>query len=97
MGEAEDQRPLYHPFRNLMQRFLDDLRFHHQMTAARAGIGKKAWTIEDMRDACDIYDHSVRLGFAGRRNWWLNDGRLDRGTAQERGLVTISLPRGGCT
>eukprot|EP00959_Pyramimonas_sp_CCMP1952_P020559 433854-Pyramimonas_sp.AAC.1 len=35
MGEAEDQRPIYHPFRNVAQRFLNDLRFHHQMTAAR--------------------------------------------------------------
>eukprot|EP00959_Pyramimonas_sp_CCMP1952_P294886 6167386-Pyramimonas_sp.AAC.1 len=48
-----------------------------------------------MRDACDIYDRSVRRGFAGRRNWWLNDGGLDRGTRQERGLDAIALPRGG--
>eukprot|EP00959_Pyramimonas_sp_CCMP1952_P103237 2159205-Pyramimonas_sp.AAC.1 len=65
------------------------------MTAARTETGKKAFTIEDMRDACDIHDHSVRLGFAGRRNWWLNTGRLDRGTRQERGLIAIALPRGG--
>eukprot|EP00959_Pyramimonas_sp_CCMP1952_P169299 3536739-Pyramimonas_sp.AAC.1 len=50
-----------------------------------------------MRDACDIHDHSVRLGFAGRRNWWLNTGRFDGGTRQERGLITIALPRGGGT
>eukprot|EP00959_Pyramimonas_sp_CCMP1952_P084489 1767241-Pyramimonas_sp.AAC.1 len=84
MGETEGERPLCHPFANLIQRFLSDPRFHHQMTAARTETGKKAWTIEDMRDACDIHDHSVRIGFAGRRNWWLNSGRLDRGTRQER-------------
>eukprot|EP00959_Pyramimonas_sp_CCMP1952_P258924 5413112-Pyramimonas_sp.AAC.1 len=48
MGEAEDQRPLCHPFANLIQRFLNDLRFHHQMTAARTETGKKAWTIDDV-------------------------------------------------
>eukprot|EP00959_Pyramimonas_sp_CCMP1952_P383468 8035556-Pyramimonas_sp.AAC.1 len=42
-----------------------------------------------MRDACDTHDHSVRFGFAGRRNWWLNSGRLDRGTWQKRGFITI--------
>eukprot|EP00959_Pyramimonas_sp_CCMP1952_P243188 5083651-Pyramimonas_sp.AAC.1 len=51
MGEAEDQRPLYHPFRNVAQRFLSDPHFRHQMTAARVETGKKAWTIDDMRDA----------------------------------------------
>eukprot|EP00959_Pyramimonas_sp_CCMP1952_P094238 1971408-Pyramimonas_sp.AAC.1 len=68
MGEAEDQRPLYHPFRNVVQRFPDDPRFRRRMTAARVETGKQAWAIDDMRDACDIYAQSVRLGFAGRRN-----------------------------
>eukprot|EP00959_Pyramimonas_sp_CCMP1952_P438926 9189199-Pyramimonas_sp.AAC.1 len=67
------------------------------MTAARAETGKKAFTVEDVRDACDIHDRSVRRGFAGRRKRWLNAGRLDRGTRQERGLITIALPRGGGT
>eukprot|EP00959_Pyramimonas_sp_CCMP1952_P426729 8937504-Pyramimonas_sp.AAC.1 len=67
------------------------------MTAARADTGQKAFTVEDMRDARDIYDHSVRQGFAGRKKWRLNTGRLDRGTRQERGLITIALPRGDGT
>eukprot|EP00959_Pyramimonas_sp_CCMP1952_P136883 2864137-Pyramimonas_sp.AAC.1 len=62
------------------------MKFHHQMTCARINKGKKAYTIEDMRDACEILDHSVRTGQAGRRKWWLNAGRLDRGTRQARGL-----------
>eukprot|EP00959_Pyramimonas_sp_CCMP1952_P263382 5507796-Pyramimonas_sp.AAC.1 len=64
MGETEDDRPLCHPFANLVQRFLRDVRFHRQVTAARANKGKKAFTVEDVRDACDIRDHSVRQGFA---------------------------------
>eukprot|EP00959_Pyramimonas_sp_CCMP1952_P111280 2327916-Pyramimonas_sp.AAC.1 len=64
MGETEDDRPLYHPFANLAQRFLNDVKFHHQMTAARVSKGEKAYTIGDMRDACDIHDHSVRTGQA---------------------------------
>eukprot|EP00959_Pyramimonas_sp_CCMP1952_P154617 3234666-Pyramimonas_sp.AAC.1 len=83
MGEPDDQRPLCHPYRNVAQRFLSDPRFRHQMTAARVETGKNAWTIEDMRDACDIHARSVELGHAGRRNWWLNEGRMDRGTRQE--------------
>eukprot|EP00959_Pyramimonas_sp_CCMP1952_P404566 8478981-Pyramimonas_sp.AAC.1 len=67
------------------------------MTGAREASGHDPWTIEDMRDACDIHARSVLLGLAGRRNWWLNGGRMDRGTRQERGLVTIALPRGGGT
>eukprot|EP00959_Pyramimonas_sp_CCMP1952_P065557 1368550-Pyramimonas_sp.AAC.1 len=67
------------------------------MTGAREATGHIPWTIEDMRDACDIYDRSVRLGLAGRKNWWLNEGRMDRGTRQERGLVTIASPRGDGT
>eukprot|EP00959_Pyramimonas_sp_CCMP1952_P376180 7879358-Pyramimonas_sp.AAC.1 len=35
MGERVDDRPLCHPFANLIQRFLIDLKFHHQMTGAR--------------------------------------------------------------
>eukprot|EP00959_Pyramimonas_sp_CCMP1952_P278767 5828498-Pyramimonas_sp.AAC.1 len=35
MGEREDDRPLRHPFANLIQRFLNDLKFHRQMTGAR--------------------------------------------------------------
>eukprot|EP00959_Pyramimonas_sp_CCMP1952_P363888 7620026-Pyramimonas_sp.AAC.1 len=68
MGEADGQRPLYHPYRTVAQRFINDPRFHHQMAAARVETGKDAWTIEDMHDACDIHDRSVRLGLAGRRN-----------------------------
>eukprot|EP00959_Pyramimonas_sp_CCMP1952_P149375 3125640-Pyramimonas_sp.AAC.1 len=67
------------------------------MTAARVETGKNAWIIEDMRDACDIHARSVELGHAGRRNWWLNEGRMDGGTRQERGLITIALPRGDGT
>eukprot|EP00959_Pyramimonas_sp_CCMP1952_P277953 5810031-Pyramimonas_sp.AAC.1 len=67
MGETEDDRPLYHPFANLVQCFLSDVKFHHQMTAARVNKGEKAYTIEDMHDACDIRDHSVRTGKAGRK------------------------------
>eukprot|EP00959_Pyramimonas_sp_CCMP1952_P214317 4484429-Pyramimonas_sp.AAC.1 len=67
------------------------------MTAARVKKGEKAYTIEDMRDACDIHDHSIRTGQAGRKKWWFNTGRLDRGTRQERGFITIALPRGDGT
>eukprot|EP00959_Pyramimonas_sp_CCMP1952_P442681 9267234-Pyramimonas_sp.AAC.1 len=67
MGEAEDDGPLCRPFANLFQRFLSDVKFHHQLTAARVNRGEKACTIEDMRDACDNHDHSVRTGQAGRK------------------------------
>eukprot|EP00959_Pyramimonas_sp_CCMP1952_P147766 3092439-Pyramimonas_sp.AAC.1 len=70
MGESEDDRPLYHPLANLVQRFLSDVKFHHQMTAARVNRGDEAYTIEDMRGACDIHDISVRTGQAGRKKWW---------------------------
>eukprot|EP00959_Pyramimonas_sp_CCMP1952_P416666 8729572-Pyramimonas_sp.AAC.1 len=61
-GEPEDDRILYHPYRNVTQRFLNDSRFHHQVTGAREAAG-----------------------------------RMDRGTRQERGLVTIAIARGGGT
>eukprot|EP00959_Pyramimonas_sp_CCMP1952_P442196 9257367-Pyramimonas_sp.AAC.1 len=94
LGEPDDDRPLYHPYRNVIQRFLNDSPFHHQMTGAREAAGHVPWTIEDMRDACDIHARSVSLGLAGRKNWWLNEGRMDRGTRQQRGLVTIAFPAG---
>eukprot|EP00959_Pyramimonas_sp_CCMP1952_P094302 1972559-Pyramimonas_sp.AAC.1 len=50
-----------------------------------------------MRDAWDILDVSIRTGQAGRKTWWLNEGRLDRQTRQARGFITISLPRGDGT
>eukprot|EP00959_Pyramimonas_sp_CCMP1952_P002825 58428-Pyramimonas_sp.AAC.1 len=50
-----------------------------------------------MRDACETLETSIRTGQAGRKKWWLNEGRLDRRTRQARGLVTIVLPRGGGT
>eukprot|EP00959_Pyramimonas_sp_CCMP1952_P063073 1318532-Pyramimonas_sp.AAC.1 len=67
MGETGDDRPLYHPFANLVQRFLSDVKFHRQMTAARVKKGEKPYTIEDLRGACAIHDHSVRTGQAGRK------------------------------
>eukprot|EP00959_Pyramimonas_sp_CCMP1952_P444648 9310211-Pyramimonas_sp.AAC.1 len=44
MGEADDDRPLYYPYANLVQRFLNDWKFHHQMTGARVNVGKRAWS-----------------------------------------------------
>eukprot|EP00959_Pyramimonas_sp_CCMP1952_P066039 1378940-Pyramimonas_sp.AAC.1 len=50
-----------------------------------------------MHTACGIHARSQALGFPGRKNWRLNEGRMDRGARQERGLVTIAVPRGDGT
>eukprot|EP00959_Pyramimonas_sp_CCMP1952_P314299 6579408-Pyramimonas_sp.AAC.1 len=83
-GEPEDNRALFHPFRNVIQRFFNDSRFHHQMTGAREAVGQVPWTIEDMHMASGIHARSQAFGFAGRKNWWLNEVRMDRSTRQER-------------
>eukprot|EP00959_Pyramimonas_sp_CCMP1952_P068579 1431412-Pyramimonas_sp.AAC.1 len=67
------------------------------MTGARINKGKNAYAIEDMRDACEILETSIRTGQDGRKKWRLTAGRLDRSTRQARGLVTIALPRGDGT
>eukprot|EP00959_Pyramimonas_sp_CCMP1952_P242011 5058989-Pyramimonas_sp.AAC.1 len=68
VGEPDDHRPLCHPYGNVLQRFLNECRFHHQMTGARWAIGKVPWTEDDMCWACNIHYRSQALGLAGRRN-----------------------------
>eukprot|EP00959_Pyramimonas_sp_CCMP1952_P336347 7043055-Pyramimonas_sp.AAC.1 len=97
VGEPDDDRPVRHPFRNVLQRVLNESRFHRQMTGAREAVGQVPWTVEDMWEACSIHYRSQTLGLAGRNNLWLNEGRKDRSTRQGRGLVTIAVPRGDGT
>eukprot|EP00959_Pyramimonas_sp_CCMP1952_P150610 3152071-Pyramimonas_sp.AAC.1 len=65
VGEPDDDRPLYRPFRNVIQRFLNESRFHHQITGAREAVGQVPWTVEDMWEACSIHHRSQLLGLAG--------------------------------
>ena len=52
-----DNRTIYFPYRNVLERFRQDSRFHTQMTELRTRRGLRPYAARDMAEACDVLEH----------------------------------------
>ena len=83
----------YFPFRNCVERFYNDSRWYLQMTEDRVARGFPALTLEDMYRACRIRADSRASGASGHQPGWRNPNPLTKAEREQRGYVTIIVPR----